>query len=153
MVDFFRILASNRHIFFCPMNFVADTYIGCPHSCLYCYAPSYSARFKRYESSSQIFRKFRPRFKSSLDFEKIEDAIENGNVKGACPKNQEELVEKASAHRQPLRIGSVSDPLAFHWRMNAKTLSRFSRFWSHMIIHSSPARRTHWWRHQDTSTC
>jgi DNA repair photolyase len=110
MVDFFRILASDRHVFFCPMNFVADTYMGCSHSCLYCYAPSYSARFKRYENSFQIFRNFRPRFKSIRDFERIENAIANGNVKGTCPKNQEALVKKAIEHKQPLRIGSVSDP-------------------------------------------
>jgi DNA repair photolyase len=38
MIDFFRLLKSDRHVVFCPMNFVADTYRGCPPGCLYRYA-------------------------------------------------------------------------------------------------------------------
>ncbi len=110
MVSFFNVLGSDRHVFFCPMNFVADTYMGCPHSCLYCYAPSYAVRFKKYDTSFQLFRNFRPRFKSSRDFEKIQRAIETGNVKGTCPQKMEVLVKKAIDHKQPLRIGSVSEP-------------------------------------------
>jgi len=110
MVDFFRILDSDRHVLFCPMNFVADTYMGCPHGCWYCYAPSYVVRFKKYENSFQGFRNFRRRFKSDRDFEKIEAAIEHGEVKGTCSKEKENFIKEAIRHKHPLRIGSVSEP-------------------------------------------
>jgi len=110
MVNFFRILDSDRHAFFCPMNFVADTYMGCPHGCWYCYAPSYAARFKKYRESFSLFRNFRPRLKSQRDLEKIEKAIETGDVKGTCDEKQENLVGSAIKHKHPLRVGSVSEP-------------------------------------------
>lgn len=109
MINFFRILDSELHIAFCPMNFVADVYMGCPHACWYCYAPSYAER-RKFESSFQKFRNFRRRFKSHLDFEKIESAIEEGKVKGTCAGKQELYVSAAIKQRHPLRIGSVSDP-------------------------------------------
>ncbi|MEM2806853.1 MAG: radical SAM protein [Candidatus Bathyarchaeia archaeon] len=109
MVNFFRILDSERHIAFCPMNFVADVYVGCPHACWYCYAPSFVVR-GNFETSFQGFRNFRRRFKSESDFEKIEYAIKEGYAKGTCNKEQEPFVSAAIKHRQPLRIGSVSDP-------------------------------------------
>lgn len=109
MVSFFRLLNSNRHIVFCPMNFVADTYIGCPHACWYCYAPSFAARGS-FEDSFPKFRNFRRRFKREMDLKKIESAIEDGVVKGACSREQEEFVAKAIEHKHPLRIGSVSEP-------------------------------------------
>jgi DNA repair photolyase len=109
MVNFFRLLNSNRHIMFCPMNFVADTYMGCPHACWYCYAPSFAARGS-FEDSFPKFRKFRRRFQREGDFEKIESALEGGPVKGTCSRRQEEFVTKAIEHRHPLRIGSVSEP-------------------------------------------
>lgn len=109
MVNFFRILDSERHIAFCPMNFVADVYMGCPHACWYCYAPSYTER-RKFEPSFQRFRNFRRRFKSGSDFEKIELAIKKGNVKGTCAGKQELYVSAAIKQRHPLRIGSVSDP-------------------------------------------
>ena len=40
MGRFFRLLSSRRHVAFCPMTFVADIYVGCPHGCIYCYGPS-----------------------------------------------------------------------------------------------------------------
>ncbi|MGC8935440.1 MAG: SPL family radical SAM protein [Thermoproteota archaeon] len=110
MVNFFRILESERHVAFCPMNFVADTYIGCPHSCWYCYAPSFVTRGK-FETSFDQFRNFRRRFKSDSDFKKIERAISEGNVKGTCNKEQEPFISVAIKHKHPLRIGSVSEPL------------------------------------------
>lgn len=110
MAVFFRLLDTERHVVFCPMNFVADTYMGCPHACWYCYAPSYVVRFQKYDGSFQIFRNFRRRFKSDRDFKKIEDAIERGEVKGICDKKQENFVRKAIKHKHPLRIGSVSEP-------------------------------------------
>lgn len=110
MVNFFRILDSDRHVLFCPMNFVADVYIGCPHGCWYCYAPSYVERFKKYESSFRGFRNFRRRFKSERDIERIKAAIERGEVKGTCSEGQESFVKEAIKHKHPLRIGSVSDP-------------------------------------------
>jgi DNA repair photolyase len=91
------------------MNFVADVYIGCPHACWYCYAPSFVVR-GNFEASFQGFRNFRRRFKSDSDFEKIESAIKEGNVKGTCNKEQESFISAAIKHRHPLRIGSVSDP-------------------------------------------
>jgi DNA repair photolyase len=91
------------------MNFVADTYIGCPHACWYCYAPSFVVR-GNFESSFQGFRKFRRRFKSEKDFEKIEAAIRDGTVKGTCNKEQENFIAQAIEHKHPLRVGSVSDP-------------------------------------------
>jgi len=109
MVNFFRLLDSERHIAFCPMNFVADVYIGCPHACWYCYAPSFVVR-GNFETSFQGFRNFRRRFKSDSDFEKIETAIKKGNVKGTCSKEQETFIYAAIKHRHPLRIGSVSEP-------------------------------------------
>ncbi|MEM0084036.1 MAG: radical SAM protein [Candidatus Methanomethylicia archaeon] len=110
MVSFFRILDSERHIAFCPMNFVADVYIGCPHACWYCYAPSFAV-YGNYETSFQKFRNFRRRFKGESDFEKIEYAIKTGNVKGTCcRKEQESFVSLAIKRKHPLRIGSVSDP-------------------------------------------
>ncbi|UCG36740.1 MAG: hypothetical protein JSV64_00200 [Candidatus Bathyarchaeota archaeon] len=109
MINFFRLLDSNRHIVFCPMNFVADTYVGCPHGCWYCYAPSFSAR-GGFEDSFPKFRNFRRRFNCDRDFEKIEAALEGGMVKGTCSRKQEEFVAKALEHRHPLRIGSVSEP-------------------------------------------
>jgi len=110
MVNFFRILHQDRHILFCPMNFVADTYIGCPHACWYCYAPSSAVRFKNYKNSFQGFRNFKRRFRSDRDFEKIKAAIEYGEVKGTCYKEQENLIREAIRHKHPLRIGSLSDP-------------------------------------------
>ena len=110
MVNFFRILDQDRHVLFCPMNFVADTYMGCPHACWYCYAPSYAVWFKKYKISFQGFRNFRRRFKSDRDFEKIEAAIERGEVKGTCNKKQENFIKEAIKHKHPLRIGSVSEP-------------------------------------------
>ncbi|MEM5867431.1 MAG: radical SAM protein [Candidatus Aenigmatarchaeota archaeon] len=109
MVNFFRILNSERHIAFCPMNFVADVYIGCPHACWYCYAPSFVVR-RNYEISFQGFRNFRRRFKGDSDFEKIASAIQTGNVRGTCSKEQEHFVSVAIKHKHPLRVGSVSDP-------------------------------------------
>jgi len=109
MVNFFRILDSERHIAFCPMNFVADVYMGCPHACWYCYAPSYAVR-RKFEPSFERFRNFRRRFKSSSDFEKIESAIKGGKVKGTCAGKQELYVSTAIKQRHPLRIGSVSEP-------------------------------------------
>ena len=109
MVNFFRMLDSERHIAFCPMNFVADTYIGCPHACWYCYAPSFVVR-GNFENSFQGFRNFRRRFKSERDFEKIEAAIRDGNVKGTCSREQENFIAEAIKHKHPLRVGSVSDP-------------------------------------------
>jgi len=109
MVNFFRILDSERHIAFCPMNFVADIYMGCPHACWYCYAPSYTER-RKFDPSFQRFRNFRRRFKSGSDFEKIELAIKEGKVKGTSAVEQELYVSTAIKHRHPLRIGSVSDP-------------------------------------------
>ena len=109
MVNFFRILDSERHIAFCPMNFVADTYIGCPHACWYCYAPSFVVR-GNFGNSFQGFRNFRRRFKSERDFEKIEAAIKDGKVKGTCSKEHEPFVTKAIKQKHPLRIGSVSEP-------------------------------------------
>jgi DNA repair photolyase len=110
MVTFFRVLDSDRHVFFCPMNFAADTYKGCPHGCCYCYAPSYAARFKKYSESFQLFRRFRPRLDNRNDLTKIERAVETSNVKGTCDEKQEVLVKKAIEHKQPLRVGSVSEP-------------------------------------------
>jgi DNA repair photolyase len=52
------------------MNFVADTYKGCPHGCSYCYAPSFAARGK-FEDSIPKFRNFRLRFTSENDFGKV----------------------------------------------------------------------------------
>ena len=109
MVNFFRILDSERHIAFCPMNFVADVYMGCPHACWYCYAPSYTER-RKFDPSFQRFRNFRRRFKNGSDFEKIKLAIKEGKVKGTCAGEQELYVSAAIKHRHPLRIGSVSDP-------------------------------------------
>jgi DNA repair photolyase len=91
------------------MNFVADTYIGCPHACWYCYAPSFATPGK-YNISFQQFRNFKRRFKNDRDFEKIEDAISKGKIKGTCNKNQEEFIAKAIENKHPLRIGSVSEP-------------------------------------------
>lgn len=110
MVNFFRILDSDRHVLFCPMNFVADTYMGCPHACWYCYAPSFAQRFKKYEAGFQGFRNFKRRFKRDKDFEKIEVAIKGGKVKGTCSTKQENFVAKAIKNKHPLRIGSVSEP-------------------------------------------
>jgi len=110
MVNFFRLLDSDRHISFCPMNFVADTYIGCPHACRYCYAPSYTFRGKL-DNVLQNFRNFKRRFKSESDFDKIKKAITLGYVKGTCAPEQEYLISNAIKHRHPLRIGSVSEPL------------------------------------------
>jgi DNA repair photolyase len=109
MVNFFRILDSSRHIAFCPMNFVADTYIGCPHACWYCYAPSFVVPGK-FETSFQGFRNFRRRFRTERDFEKIKAAIKDRKVKGTCNKEKEVLIAKAIEHKHPLRIGSVSEP-------------------------------------------
>ncbi len=109
MVNFFRMLDSERHIAFCPMNFVADVYIGCPHACWYCYAPSFVVR-GNFETSFQDFRNFRRRFKSDSDFEKIESAIKEGNIRGTCNREQEPFISIAIKHRHPLRIGSVSEP-------------------------------------------
>ncbi|MEM3755271.1 MAG: radical SAM protein [Candidatus Bathyarchaeia archaeon] len=108
-MDFFRLLISERHIAFCPMNFVADTYTGCPHACWYCYAPSFAKRGK-YDISFQKFRDFKRKFNSDEDFEKIRNAINKGKVKGTCNKKQELLIAKAIEHKHPLRIGSVSEP-------------------------------------------
>jgi DNA repair photolyase len=91
------------------MNFVADVYIGCPHACWYCYAPSFAERGK-YEPSFEKFRNFRRRFKSDSDFEKVEVALKKGEVKGTCSKEKEPLISAAIKHRHPLRIGSVSEP-------------------------------------------
>jgi DNA repair photolyase len=91
------------------MNFVADTYMRCPHACWYCYAPSFTERGK-FEQSFRRFRNFGRRFKSDRDFEKIEIAIKEGKVKGTCYKHQESFISIALKQRQPLRIGSVSDP-------------------------------------------
>jgi DNA repair photolyase len=91
------------------MNFVADVYMGCPHACWYCYAPSYAER-RKFETSFQRFRNFRRRFKSGSDFEKIESAIRGGKVKGTCAEKQELYVSAAIKQRHPLRVGSVSDP-------------------------------------------
>jgi len=110
MVNFFRILDSDRHVLFCPMNFVADTYMGCPHACWYCYAPSFVVRFKKHADSFQGFRNFKRRFKSDRDLEKIEAAIERGEVKGTYNKKQASFIKEAIKHRHPLRIGSVSEP-------------------------------------------
>lgn len=107
MVDFFRILDTERHVVFCPMNFVADTYKGCPHACWYCYAPS--ARRRGFEESFKSFRDFKPRLKDN-DFEGIEVALKGGDVSGVCRKGQETLVAEALQHKHPLRIGSVSEP-------------------------------------------
>jgi len=108
-VNFFRMLDSERHIAFCPMNFVADVYIGCPHACWYCYAPSFVVRGS-FEASFQGFRNFRRRFKTDSDFEKIESAIGDGRIRGTCSREQEPFVSAAIKHRHPLRIGSVSEP-------------------------------------------
>jgi DNA repair photolyase len=91
------------------MNFVADTYKGCPHACWYCYAPAYAER-RKFEPSFQRFREFKRRFSKDADFEKIESAIRWGKVKGTCPSEQEPFISVAIKQRQPLRIGSVSDP-------------------------------------------
>lgn len=109
MVNFFRMLESERHIAFCPMNFVADVYIGCPHACWYCYAPSFVMR-GNFEKSFKGFRDFRRRFKSDADFEKIESAIKGGKVKGTCDSEQELFISTAIKHKHPLRVGSVSEP-------------------------------------------
>lgn len=121
MVSFFRILDSDRHVFFCPMNFAADTYKGCPHGCWYCYAPSYAARFRKYRESFGLFRNFRPRLKSERDLEKIEKAIETADVKGTCDKKQEDFVRTAIKHRHPLRVGSVSDPFGLPLEREQRT--------------------------------
>jgi DNA repair photolyase len=91
------------------MNFVADTYIGCPHACWYCYAPSFVAP-RKFETSFQEFRNFRRRFRTERDFEKIKAAIKDGKVKGTCNREKEVLIAKAIEHKHPLRIGSVSEP-------------------------------------------
>jgi len=109
MAAFFRMLSGDRHVAFCPMNFVADTYIGCPHSCWYFYAPASTCR-GRFEESSTRFRKFRRRIKSENDFGKIENAITQGQVKGTCERGQEQFIAEAIRHRHPLRVGSLSDP-------------------------------------------
>lgn len=109
MINFFRLLNSNRHIIFCPMNFVADTYMGCPHGCWYCYAPSFAVRGS-FEDSFPKFRNFRRRFNGERDFQKIETAFEDGEVKGTCNRKHEEFIAKALKHKHPLRIGSVSEP-------------------------------------------
>lgn len=109
MVNFFRMLSSERHVAFCPMNFVADVYIGCPHACWYCYAPSFVVR-GGFETSFKGFRDFRRRLKSDSDFEKIESAIKNGEIKGTCDREQESFISAAIKHKHPLRIGSVSEP-------------------------------------------
>jgi DNA repair photolyase len=109
VVNFFRLLDSERHIAFCPMNFVADVYIGCPHACWYCYAPSFTER-RKFGPSFERFRNFRRRFKSDSDFEKIESAIKYGKVKGTCAEKQEYYISAAIKQRHPLRIGSVSEP-------------------------------------------
>lgn len=109
MVNFFRILNSDRHIAFCPMNFVADVYIGCPHACWYCYAPSFVVR-GGFEKSFKGFRDFRRRFRSDSDFEKIESALKEGKVHDTCDKEKEPFISAAIKHKHPLRIGSVSEP-------------------------------------------
>jgi DNA repair photolyase len=91
------------------MNFVADTYMGCPHGCWYCYAPSFAVRGS-FEDSFPKFRNFRRRINGERDFEKIAAAIEDGKAKGTCSRKQEEYVAEALKHRHPLRIGSVSEP-------------------------------------------
>jgi DNA repair photolyase len=107
MVEFFRLLDTERHVVFCPMNFVADTYSGCPHACWYCYAPS--TRRRGFKESFESFRHFERRLSDS-DVERIESALEGGDVSRLCAKGQEKLVTKALQHRHPLRIGSVSEP-------------------------------------------
>lgn len=109
MVNFFRILDSERHVAFCPMNFVADVYIGCPHACWYCYAPSFVVPGD-FEISFKGFRNFRRRLKEDSDFKKIESAIKSGEVKGVCDRKQEPFISAAIRHKHPLRIGSVSEP-------------------------------------------
>ncbi|MBO3840283.1 MAG: radical SAM protein [Thermoproteota archaeon] len=91
------------------MNFVADVYIGCPHACWYCYAPSFVVRGS-FEMSFKGFRNFRRRLKRDSDFEKIESAIKNGEVRGTCDREQEPFISAAIRHKHPLRIGSVSEP-------------------------------------------
>lgn len=108
MVNFFRLLDSERHIVFCPTNFVADTYIGCPHGCWYCYGPA--SRRRGFERSFEEFRQFKLRL-TDRDIEKIGLAFADGNVGSLCVKKQKELVAQALKRRFPLRIGSVSEPL------------------------------------------
>jgi len=109
MVNFFRILDSERHIAFCPANFVADIYIGCPHACWYCYAPSFS-RPAKFEKSFENFRLFKPRLKER-HIEKIGEAIKTANPKGLCDPRKERIIEGALKRRFPVRLGSVSEPL------------------------------------------
>ena len=107
MVDFFRILDSERHIAFCPMNFVADTYRGCPHACWYCYAPA--TRRRGFQESFNDFRRFERRL-SDIDIERIGIALEGRDVGSVSASKQEKFVRKALERKHPLRIGSVSDP-------------------------------------------
>jgi len=107
LVNFFRLINTERHVVFCPMNFVADTYTGCPHGCWYCYGPS--TRRKSFEKSFEDFRNFKLRLTESA-IEKVRKAIESGDARGLCEEKQEKLVAKALQHRHPLRIGSVSEP-------------------------------------------
>lgn len=109
MVSFFRILDSDRHVLFCPMVFVADTYKGCPHACWYCYAPA--TRRRGYKESFEQFRYFKLRLTGG-DIEKIGLACAgNDRAIGALSKRgQEKNVAKALERRFPLRIGSVSEP-------------------------------------------
>ena len=92
MVNFLRILDSERHIAFCPANFVADIYIGCPHACWYCYAPSFS-RPAKFEKSFENFRLFKPRLKER-HIEKIGEAIKTANPKGLCDPRKERIIEE-----------------------------------------------------------
>ena len=115
MVNFFRLLDSERHLVFCPTNFVADTYMGCPHGCWYCYGPA--SRRRGFKRSFEEFRHFKLRL-TDKDIDNIGLACSDGNVDSLCVKKQEKLVAQALRRRFPLRIGSVSEPLGLPLEKN-----------------------------------
>ena len=95
----------------CPIPFHVDTYVGCPHGCLYCFARDL-VNFRRRRSPLSFDH---TEINSFRAFHRIV------NDRLSRPLNERDILSVFLKHRVPLKIGAVADPCPEIERKNRLT--------------------------------
>lgn len=91
----------DRDVFECNLPFRGDTYEGCYHNCIYCYAREQQERYNNWHTENPRpadVEALKKRFKHGFSFSEKEKMGDTA------------YVNRAIKHQHPIRIGTESDP-------------------------------------------
>ena len=95
----------------CPIPFHVDSYVGCPHGCLYCFARDL-VNFRRRRS---------PLIFDHVEINSFRHFHRVINDRLSRPLNERDILSVFLKHRVPLKIGAVADPCPEIERKNRLT--------------------------------